>query len=357
MVSSMKAKNAEELAAQLGADWQFLAAGRKNAAKELNRLLQACRLLVLPDTSLVVFGSLARGEFTDGSDIDWTLLVDGFSIPEHAAVARQIGEALAELQSKPPGRTGTFGNIASSHNLIHYIGGEDDTNANTTRRSLLLLEAQGIGDIVAFSRVRNNILKRYLEEDLGLWRDTTLTKIPHFLLNDFARYWRTMAVDFADKQHDRFHEGFALRNIKLRLSRKLMYISGLLACFRCQLDFPDEIERIAFFQRHNSVAVVDFIGNFLDKTPLDLTAETLSQFVDKPRAIEELFSAYDAFLAVLSDSSKRKHLEDLTPDKFEFDTVYKEARAISHKFGNAVQEIFLTADNPIGQLTIRYGVF
>jgi predicted nucleotidyltransferase len=25
----------------------------------------------------VVFGSLARGEFTAGSDIDWTLLVDG----------------------------------------------------------------------------------------------------------------------------------------------------------------------------------------------------------------------------------------------------------------------------------------
>jgi len=35
----------------------------------------------------------------------------------------------------------------------------------------------------------------------------------------------------------------------------------------------------------------------------------------------------------------------------------RKARAISHRFAEAVQEIFLTADNPIGKLTIRYGVF
>jgi len=29
------------------------------------------------DTSIVVSGSLARDEYTAGSDIDWTLLVDG----------------------------------------------------------------------------------------------------------------------------------------------------------------------------------------------------------------------------------------------------------------------------------------
>ena len=241
----------------------------------------AQRLIAL--TSLVVFGSLARGEFTDGSDIDWTLLVDGITIPQHLTVARQIADELAKLESKPPGRTGTFGNMASSHSLIHCIGGEDDTNTNTTRRSLLLLEARPVGDAEAFNRVRNNILKRYLEEDLGLWRSSTVKKIPHFLLNDFARYWRTMAVDFADKQHDRFHEGFALRNIKLRLSRKVLYISGLLACFRCQLDFPNDQERIAFFSRVNSVEVASYLRDLLDKTPLDMTAETLSFSISESR--------------------------------------------------------------------------
>jgi len=353
----MKVSSVEDLAKELRTDWPFILAGRQNSRIEIDRIQAACKSLVMPDTSLVVFGSLARGEFTDGSDIDWTLLVDGITIPEHLMVARQISEALARLESKPPGRTGTFGNMASSHGLIHCIGGEDDTNANTTRRSLLLLEARSVGEDEAFNRVRNNILKRYLEEDMGLWRLSTLQKVPHFLLNDFARYWRTMAVDFADKQHDRFHEGFALRNIKLRLSRKLLYISGLLACFRCQLDFPNDEERLAFFSRTNSVEVASYLRNLLDKTPLDLTAETLFLFSDKQSAVKDLFSAYEEFLGILSDKSKRQHLENLTPDQLEKDRVYDEARQISHRFAGAVQSIFLNSDNPIGQLTIRYGVF
>jgi predicted nucleotidyltransferase len=159
----MEVRSVEDLAKQVGADWPFIRKGRENSRIEFERIKEACKALVMPDTSLVVFGSLARGEFTDGSDIDWTLLVDGITIPQHLTVARQIAGELAKLESKPPGRTGTFGNMASSHSLIHCIGGEDDTNANTTRRSLLLLEARPVGDDEAFNRVRNNILKRYLE--------------------------------------------------------------------------------------------------------------------------------------------------------------------------------------------------
>ena len=353
----MEVRSVEDLAKQLGANWPFIRSGRQNSRIEISRIQEACKALVMPDTSLVVFGSLSRGEFTDGSDIDWTLLVDGITIPQHLTVARQISDALAKLEAKPPGRTNTFGNMASSHTLIHCIGGEDDTNTNTTRRSLLLLEARPVGDDAAFNRVRNNILKRYLEEDLGLWRPSTIQKVPHFLLNDFARYWRTMAVDFADKQHDRFHEGFALRNIKLRLSRKLLYVSGLLACFRCQLDYPDDQERIDFFRRDNSVEVASYLLGLLDKTPLDMAAETLSRFAGKPESVVQLFNAYEDFLGVLSDQSKRKHLENLTPDQLESDPLYAEAREISHGFRDAVHSIFLNSDNPIGELTIRYGVF
>jgi predicted nucleotidyltransferase len=353
----MAVENVEDLASELGCEWPFIVNGRKRSQVEIERIRQVCAPLVMPDTSLVVFGSLARGEFTDRSDIDWTLLVDGITIPEHLAIARQISDALANLEAKPPGRTGTFGNMGSSHNLIHCIGGEDDTNANTTRRSLLLLEACPVADNEVFTRVRNNILKRYLDEDMGLWRTSTITKVPHFLLNDFARYWRTMAVDFADKQHDRFHEGFALRNIKLRLSRKLLYISGLLTCFRCQLDFPNEEQRILFFRKDNAIAVAAYIRDLLDKTPLDATARTLFSFVQNHDKIRQMFCAYDQFLGLLGNGAKRKHLEELLPDRLDTDAVYAEARAISHEFADAVRCIFLTANNPVGELTIRYGVF
>ena len=44
------------------------------------------------------------------------------------------------------------------------------------------------------------------------------------------------AVDFASKQRDRAGEGWGLRNAKLRMSRKLIFASGMLVCFSPKLD-------------------------------------------------------------------------------------------------------------------------
>jgi predicted nucleotidyltransferase len=42
------------------------------------------------DTSLVVFGSLARGEWTSASDLDWTYLIDGQANSDHLVIAQKI---------------------------------------------------------------------------------------------------------------------------------------------------------------------------------------------------------------------------------------------------------------------------
>ena len=46
------------------------------------------------DTSLVVFGSLARGEWTSNSDLDWTYLIDGEANPDHLVIAQKIQKVL-----------------------------------------------------------------------------------------------------------------------------------------------------------------------------------------------------------------------------------------------------------------------
>jgi len=102
------------------------------------------------DFSLVVFGSLARNEWTDKSDLDWGLLINSQADPEHLPVALQISKLFKTLELKEPGRTGVFGNLIFSHELVHQIGGESDPNSNITRRLLLLLESCPIGSPVAY---------------------------------------------------------------------------------------------------------------------------------------------------------------------------------------------------------------
>jgi hypothetical protein len=110
---------------------------------------------------------LARDEWTVGSDVDWTLLVDGLADPEHLRVAQWVTERLEEAEFAKPGPTGVFGNMAFSHEIVHQIGGQQDTNRNTTQRVLMLLESYPIGKDAAYERVLRGILHRYLEDDLS----------------------------------------------------------------------------------------------------------------------------------------------------------------------------------------------
>jgi len=233
------AKNPVDLLAEkTGSAWQNLARARRFTQQYRLDLREKFAGLDTEDTSIVVFGSLARDEATSKSDVDWTLLIDGIADPQHLNVAHEIQRRLDEIQAKPPGREGTFGSLAFSHEILHWIGGEGDSNANTTQRILLLLESKPIGRTEAWDRVLNNVLSRYLTEDRGLWEKTKERGVPLFLLNDIARFWRIMVVDFAYKQRDRANQGYALRSIKLGLSRKLIYAFRTTCLFQLSSRLP-----------------------------------------------------------------------------------------------------------------------
>jgi len=307
-----------------------------------------------------VFGSLARDEFTTASDIDWTLLVDGSADPHHQDVAHEIARHIREVEGRSPGREGTFGSLTFSHDLIHLIGGEDDTNRNTTRRILLLLESFPIGKDDAYGRILSNVFRRYLEEDRGIWYGSGRYKVPRFLLNDIVRYWRTMTVDFAYKQWSRAGKGFAIRNLKLRMSRKLIFVGGLLTCFSPETELSGE-ERAELFSEKQQVGprVSRLVGHLKGwkAPPLEILAHAVLERPSLHDAARELFMAYDEFIGILSDREERDHLESLTYERLMGDSVFDRGRDISHRFQAALDRIFLEPESPFYDLTLKYGVF
>jgi hypothetical protein len=348
----------DRLERELRANWAAIRKARYTTEQKRAVLRNAFQGKIAPDTSLVVFGSIAREEMTSGSDSDWILLVDGQAIPEHADQKHTISEQLDTLGFAAPGRSGVFGCMIGSHDIVHEIGGEDDTNSNTTRRVLLLLESLPIGNGEAYDRVRRQILNRYLHDDRGLIRSSGPFKVPRFLLNDLTRYWRTVTVDFVYKQRAEAGKKWALRNAKLRMSRKLVFASGLLRCFFCHLD-PEAAGARAALRgpEYDATKLLAYMENELSQTPLELLARAVQRPAIPIATASKLFNSYDRFLSILDDEEKRKRLEQMTEGEMATSPVWNEIRDFSHDFHSGLIELFFGDDEGLRELAMQYGVF
>ena len=267
-------------------------------------MLERTRLVPV-DASFVVFGSLARDELTAGSDLDWTLLIDGQAAPEHVTSAQSIAVEVATFEQKKAGITGLFEGLAFSHDLIH-------------------------GKL----------------------------RVPRFLLNDIVRFWRTLTVDYAAKRRDREWKGWALRNFKLRMSRKLIFVAGLTMCLRCQLktSAPTGLEGLeALAPIDFYAALQEFLIEFSNRSPLDILAEFATSFGASELA-GRLLDAYDEFLGILMDQDKRTRLDEMDFDVALKDPLFAEARLIGSSFRDALIELFFKTNDELTALTQRHGV-
>lgn len=351
----------ELLASKCLQPWQNITNAHKRASDEREKIAEclSSESMIPRDTAFVVFGSLARGELTAGSDVDWTLLVDGPADEAHLKVVQAITRHLTRLEYKNPGRTAMFGGLTFSHELIHRIGGEQDSNRNTTQRILLLLESECIGsDVLVRERVIGQLLKRYIEDDHEYrpYQDRT-PQIPRFLLNDVVRYWRTLAVDFAAKRREREGEGWALRNFKLRMSRKLIFAAGLAACVSCKLR-PSEQLRSENIESDDDfcAAMAAFLLDRMRCTPLEILARTILEF-DALEAGRSIYESYDSFLGILADDEQRAHLKGLDVRSASADPLFQKARGIGQQFQQGLSKLFFGTDDELTKTIQRDGVF
>jgi predicted nucleotidyltransferase len=354
----------EALAARCGGKWPTILAAAKEAqlvrAELARRVTGSTPRLIPADTSLIVFGSLARGEWTQKSDLDWTVLVDGEVDGSHTEAARRVRKVAEELKLQEPGPTGMFGRLTFSHDLVHLIGGEDDTNTNTSRRMLLILESTEIGGDSARSvrtRVLSALLDRYVGEDL-FYHAPGSYLVPRFLLNDISRYWRTMTVDSAQKRRDR-GDKWALRNIKLRLSRKLIFVAGLWRCLSCAHDPTEELitARSSGDRKSVAAATTKFLLESCQKTPLETMALAFLKYEPATAAARLAFDAYEEFLTILDSESDRKTLSELDAPSAETNPTFGRAKDAAHNFQNGLSKLFFDADEGLTKDAQAYGVF
>ena len=346
-----------ELQTKIGCTWPALERAIETTERELAEL----EVLLLPsggrplaeNLSLVFFGSLARGESTSQSDLDWTLLINGEVDGQHSPLFQAIRKKLREAKKIEPGATGTFGGMAFSHDLVHCIGGQDDTNKNLTLRMLLLLESVSIGDDEPRKMVIRAILKRYLADDPH-WTWKPDGKLPRFLLNDVIRFWRTMAVDFADKFRDQEGEKWALRNAKLRFSRKLILLTGMLACFSWRLH---GLKSSTSSPEDSVEKAITYFESYLSRPPLEILADELMQTAAPKTLCKKIFSAYDEFLKILDDEASRSELVKIARESAEKSPVFQNIRTTSHEFRDALLDWLYAPGTELCNLVKQYALF
>ncbi|MCC6858193.1 MAG: nucleotidyltransferase domain-containing protein [Bryobacterales bacterium] len=309
------------------------------------------------DANVVVYGSMARDEMTSESDLDWTLLLDKPVDPADLPTTQRIASKIYAAKFAEPGKTNIFGTMTFSHSLVHDIGGPDDTNANTTRRILLLLESYAPAGREAYDRVRRHILHRYVEDDYGLSFGSGQKVVPRFLLNDLSRYWRSVTVDFVQKQRADAGGKWALRNAKLRMSRKLIFAAGLLVCFECHLDPDAESARLDLRDpRGGTARLIQYLEQRFSVPPLEILARSVRRHA-RPETARLLFDNYDAFLSLMDNHEQRAVLKSLEPGQARTSEVFVQVREISHGFQEGLTRLFFRDNPEIYSLTEFYGVF
>ncbi len=243
-----------------------------------------------------------------------------------------------------------FGHISFSHELIHNIGGQADTNHNLTKRILLLLESSCVSfnstkpqNGSAYDRIIKGILSQYIEHDSGL--NSNRPSIPRYLLNDIVRFWRTMCVDFAYKQKEQEGEKWALRNIKLRISRKMLYVKGLLMCLSHHKQTPDKAELILS------------LDSMIRKTPIELLISLKDHFHISTADLIIVVECYNEFLLRLNDTNIRNTLSKMNMNDIYNESSFLDLRNTADKLQEALSNIFINNRGNLSSLTLQYGIF
>ncbi|HMK79993.1 MAG TPA: nucleotidyltransferase domain-containing protein [Xanthobacteraceae bacterium] len=286
---------------------------KEHSESKLNELRTKLTKIVPPGNIVVTCGSYARREASAESDIDFFIIANG-----HPAVApwlEEVRAAISEIVPVEPAEGGAFSSLEARDDMLHNIGGDNDSNHKITRRMLFLLEEEWLFDAAEMKSFRRQILERYIGEGM------TDHQLALFLLNDVIRYYRTMAVDYEFKTAEgETPKPWGIRNIKLVFSRKLLYASGLFS--------------VAMTVDRTREAKIATLEQLFDLPVI----ERMNQVCGKG-AMEGVLGSYNHFLERLEDADVRNRLKVLQKDK-RSDPLFRELKNEGHHFTRELLKLF-----------------
>lgn len=291
--------------------------------RKTSGFLEALSRLELGDDEIdvVVFGSLARQEATIESDVDYLVLLHNYSCPPSAPhrLITETNKTIGDFDLNPPGASGMFGTTIAAADMIARIGLDGDTNLTHSRRVLLLSESTSILRPELHHKLRVAILERYLEG-----YEQPKDGPPRFLLNDIARYWRTVAVDYQAKVWSNGRDKWGLRYLKLVTSRKLSYAGALVPLLTCH---ETNAEQLA--------------AEFETPALARLASLALDPDFDQDEALAECLRIGDRFVERLSRKEFRTKANEVErSDGFDLHPELREARDDARRLQDALEAVF-----------------
>jgi len=302
------------------------------------------------DVDIVLLGSLARQEATEGSDCDYFVLQNDCE-PEISQQLTEIAnDVRKELQYEEPGRQGVFGDIVIAASLYERVGLESDSNQNLTHRMLLLTESVSVFSSRTHDAVIARILKRYALDNFShSTGEPDVAKVPRYLLNDLVRFWRTVAVDFGAKRWRGGRAQSNLRLLKLRTTRKILFAGPLSTLLLA----PDRTQKAS--------ELASYLSEWLRKPPLAQIASLVSDpavaVLDQSKnAIGRILVSYDSLLELFDDKVSREAIKNPGAHSESYARVAHKCEKIASDIETSLETLFF--DDPALSARVRkFAVF
>lgn len=287
---------------------------------------------LLQDASICVYttGSYGRREaWIDDADIsrsDIDLFILDTAIDENARIdglttirlQASLIETADRLAFPPFDGDGKFLGVHWLNDMKEEIGSDTEDAKNLfTARLLLLLESQPLVNDGEHRSALELLVGEYLRD-----ADRHPTDfLPAFILNDIARYWRTLCLNYEHRLRDsRGTPKGRLKNHKLGFSRMLTCYSGI-------------IHVVSSFRLNGTVSSTDVLETALT-SPIDRLVTIADRHPDVTDPIATAIQRYDWFLSTLGQD-KTGALALLDSDRG-----HAEARAKQQDFHLALVQVY-----------------